>query len=167
MTSVVAFCAIFTARKRNLGQGNVLHVSFCPRGRVCQQSGVCLPRDGLPPERGGDRADLPPKPEKRTVCILLECFHVVHKMKRKRDGKILCNKNSFQWDAYCPLIDRIPAFTGQGPGGCLHRVCVCGRPIPGTKGRHPLWTDRHLWKHNLRKLCLRAVIKSASRFAFP
>ena len=23
---------------------------------------------------------------------------------------------------------------------------------------HPPWTDRHLWKHNLRKLCLRAVI---------
>ena len=25
-------------------------------------------------------------------------------------------------------------------------------PPPRTKGRHPpLWTDRHLWKHNLRK----------------
>ena len=27
---------------------------------------------------------------------------------------------------------------------------------------HPLWTDRHLWKHNLRKLRLRAVNMASS-----
>ena len=35
-----------------------------------------------------------------------------------------------------------------------------GLPRPSMQwGKHPaLWTDRHLWKHNLRKLRLRAVI---------
>ena len=29
---------------------------------------------------------------------------------------IVNNKNAFQWDAYHPLVDRIPACTGQGGG---------------------------------------------------
>ena len=33
------------------------------------------------------------------------------------------NKNAFQWDAYRPLVDRVPASTAQGgvsaQGGCL------------------------------------------------
>ena len=29
---------------------------------------------------------------------------------------------------------------------------------PRQRPRHPPWTDKHLWKHNLRKLCCRAVI---------
>ena len=37
----------------------------------------------------------------------------------------ISKKNAFQWDAYHPLVDRIPACTGQGgvcPGeGCLPR----------------------------------------------
>ena len=28
------------------------------------------------------------------------------------------NKNAFQWDAHHPLVDRIPACTGQ-EGGCM------------------------------------------------
>ena len=40
--------------------------------------------------------------------------------------------------------------SASGPKGVCH--------TPGTWGRHPPpWTDRHLWKHNLRKLRLRAV----------
>ena len=35
---------------------------------------------------------------------------------------------------------------------------ACPLPcIPPTTYAPPLWTDRHLWKHNLRKLHLRAV----------
>ena len=128
------------------------------------------------------------------------------------------NKNAFQWDAYRPLVDHIPACTGQEgcvcipactrqgvcvsqhvlgrgvsaqgvsarglgvclggvcpqeclPGGCLPTkgvyleggVCPHGSVCPGEVSAQgvadttPLWTDRHLWKHNLRKLCLRAV----------
>ena len=47
------------------------------------------------------------------------------------------DKNAFQWDAYRPLVDRIPACNAQGgggvcpggvcPGGCLPgRVCLGG-----------------------------------------
>ena len=40
------------------------------------------------------------------------------------------NKNTFQWDAYHPLVNRIPTCTAQGgvprgsvcPGGCLPLV---------------------------------------------
>ena len=32
-----------------------------------------------------------------------------------------------------------------------------GMETPLTETKAPLWTDRHLWKHNLRKLRLRAV----------
>ena len=60
------------------------------------------------------------------------------------------------------------------PGGCLPRGVsaqggVCrgevsasgprGGCIPACNGQTtPLWTDRHLWKHDLSKLRLRAVI---------
>ena len=46
-------------------------------------------------------------------------------------------------------------------GGCLprgSRGCLPGRCIPACNGADtPLWTDRYLWKHNLRKLHLRAI----------
>ena len=67
------------------------------------------------------------------------------------------NKNAFQWDAYRPLVDRIPACTGEclplvpgGRGGCVSQHAM-GQTTP------PPWTDRHLWKHNLHTLRLRAV----------
>ena len=46
------------------------------------------------------------------------------------------NKNAFQWDAYRPLVDRIPACTGQGRGclpvGCLlEGVCLGGIYLEG------------------------------------
>ena len=55
---------------------------------------------------------------------------------------------------------------------CLEGVSAQGRVSasgPGVYpsmqwGRHPpLWTDRHLWKHNLRKLRLRAVTSVSTR----
>ena len=43
---------------------------------------------------------------------------------------------------------------GVYPGGCLPR----GYVYPSMQWDRPLlWTDRHLWKHNLRKLRLRVV----------
>ena len=72
-------------------------------------------------------------------------YSYTHLVKLKVD-----NKNAFQWDAYRPLVDRIPACTVQGG------VCLCssgGAVYPSMQwDRHPLWTDRHLWKHNLYKL---------------
>ena len=41
--------------------------------------------------------------------------------------KFKLNKIAFQWDTYHPLVDRIPACTGQGdvcPGGCVPRGCL-------------------------------------------
>ena len=68
----------------------------------------------------------------------------------------------------------IPTCTGQGvypsmhwagevsawgvsARGCLTGMCVADTP-PGPGADTPLWTDRHLWKHNLHKLRLRVVI---------
>ena len=54
----------------------------------------------------------------------------------------------------------VSAWEGVCRGGCLPRGCGRHRP-PMTRGRHypppSPWTHRHLWKHNLRKLRLRAV----------
>ena len=49
-------------------------------------------------------------------------------------GNIMMDKNAFQWDAYRPLVDRIPALTGGVcpggavcPGACLsRRGCLPG-----------------------------------------
>ena len=61
----------------------------------------------------------------------------------------------------------IPACTGQGGicpgGGVCPRGWGCGRHPPWDKRQTPTppppsrWTDRHLWKRNLRNLRLRAV----------
>ena len=68
---------------------------------------------------------------------------------------------------------------GASAWGCLPRgvsangVCVCPEDwcLPGGCLPHnprdqrqtpPLWTDRHLWKRNLRKLRLRGVKKGGS-----
>ena len=65
------------------------------------------------------------------------------------------NKNAFQWDAYRPLVDRIPAYTVQGAylnrggvpawgipaAGCLPGVCVSQHAMGQTS---TLWKDRHL-----------------------
>ena len=61
-----------------------------------------------------------------------------------------------------------PSMGGVFPGvsvGGLPVGCLLGGVCPGgvypsmQRSRHPhLWTGRHLWKHNLCKLRLRAVI---------
>ena len=40
------------------------------------------------------------------------------------------NKNAFQWDAYRPLVDRIPACTGQG-GGVSQNALARSECLPG------------------------------------
>ena len=74
------------------------------------------------------------------------------------------NKNAFQWDAYRPRVDRIPACTAQERSVCrglsvlgvsARGVCI---PACNRADTPPLWSDRQLRKHNLRKLRLRAVI---------
>ena len=52
------------------------------------------------------------------------------------------NKNAFQWDAYHPLVDRLPACTGQGVS--VHGVCVWQTPSRNQWQTPPPWTDRHL-----------------------
>ena len=76
---------VFTARKRSLGQGNVLHMSvysrgsayrgFCIQGRgVCIQGrGVCIQGRGVCIQ-GRGVCILGGWAEKRAVRILLECF---------------------------------------------------------------------------------------------
>ena len=43
------------------------------------------------------------------------------------------DKNAFQWDAYRPLIDRIPACNVQGVYPSMHRArgCLPGGCLPG------------------------------------
>ena len=64
----------------------------------------------------------------------------------------------------------VSAWGGICPGGCWG---ICGEEVsasgPGWGvSQHamgqtpPLWTDRHLWKHNLRKLRLQAAINLLS-----
>ena len=88
-------------------------------------------------------------------------------------GKTFIHKNAFQWDAYHYPVDRIPACTVRGvsaqgvsaqevsaqevsaQGRCLprgSRGCLPGGCIPACNG-----ADRYLWKHNNRKLHLRAI----------
>ena len=48
--------------------------------------------------------------------LLMSLQNFQNKNKKKYNGNAICNKNAFQWDAYRPLVDRIP---GGCPGGCL------------------------------------------------
>ena len=97
--------------------------------------------------------------------------------------KQVCIPVGYVLSACCPYL---PACTA--PGGCLLQGCLlceeggvcpggCLPLLPGWVsapegvypsmqwGRHPLlWTDRHLWKHNLRKLRLRAVKMNLNTF---
>ena len=102
---------------------------------------------------------------------------------KKKMENTIQNKNAFQWDAYRPFVDCISACTVAGmggylPGGYLPSGWTCrggGVSARGylPRGRvparrvylprySPLWTDRHLWKHNLRKLRLWAVIRTTT-----
>ena len=57
-------------------------------------------------------------------------------------SKYISHKYAFQWDAYCPLVSRMPAWgggclpEGVSPRGASDRVTGCLQ--------HPSWTDRHL-----------------------
>ena len=51
------------------------------------------------------------------------------------DDEIWCNKNAFQWDVYCLLVDCIQACTGQRvvcvPASTGQGVCVSQYALPG------------------------------------
>ena len=62
------------------------------------------------------------------------------------------------WSQGCLLLGDVCYW-----GGCLlpGGVCLWSRGVcisACNEADTPLWTDRHLWKHNLPKLLLRAVI---------
>ena len=87
----------------------------------------------------------------------------------KHIGNEYLNKNAFQWDAYHPLVDCIPACTEQrgvypsmhwARGVCPGWVSAKRGCLPGgvCLGRHPPSVDKQTpVKYNLRKLCLRVV----------
>ena len=72
----------------------------------------------------------------------------------------------------CPGGGGIPAQWVPAQGGVNAWGCTClggvpvWRSVPAWGGYlpwfSPLWTDRHLWKHNLHKLCLWAVTRKHS-----
>ena len=72
------------------------------------------------------------------------------------------NKNEFQWDAYCPLVDRIPACTVQGrclPRGCLPGGVSAWGVYPSMQwARHSPMDRQTPVKTYLHKLRLRAVM---------
>ena len=64
------------------------------------------------------------------------------------------NKYAFQWDAYRPLVDRIPACTAQGGicprgggaargGGCLPKGSLSGGGLPRPRPVNRM-TDRQV-----------------------
>ena len=74
------------------------------------------------------------------------------------------------WEEIC-CFELGPGIIEQEciPVGCVPPARNCTgasqRPPPDRDPpghRTPLWTDRHLWKHNLRKLRMWAVMKSKS-----
>ena len=61
-----------------------------------------------------------------------------------RNMDVIENKNAFQWDAYRPLVDRIPACIVQGAVSAQGGVCTGGVSARGWDvypimqwGRHP------------------------------
>ena len=77
-------------------------------------------------------------------------------------------RHCIQWQQECIPVGCVPPACWLYPnmycggvsaqGGCLSREGVCHPPPPNQR-QTPLrlWTDRHLWKLNLRKLRLWAV----------
>ena len=58
----------------------------------------------------------------------------------------------------CIPVGCVPPVRYHTAGGlCLGVVSLTETPL--ERDQDPLWTDRHIWKHNLRKLRFRAVKK--------
>ena len=91
------------------------------------------------------------------------------------------NRNAFQWDAYRPLVDHIPACTAWGVGGvypsmhCMGGgwgvypnmhwaggVCIPACPwgcLPGGRGCLPLWTE---WQTGVKTLPCRNFVAGSN-----
>ena len=98
----------------------------------------------------------------RTARLLTISQHALHR------GVYLHGGGVPAWGVYLPGGTPaggvyLPGAGGVPAGGVPARGCNCqGMHLPGgvsqhTMGQTPLWTDRHLWKHNLRQLRLQAV----------
>ena len=75
-------------------------------------------------KKGGSKFNFP--------TVLDVSYHFIIALSCVKDTKLINNKNAFQWDAYRPLIDRIPACTVAGGGGtCLGGTCPGGVPAMG------------------------------------
>ena len=97
-------------------------------------------------------------------CIPVGCvppthwpYVVVHV--RGVHGSGACVAGGHEWQGACVVGKGMRGRGCAWQGGCMVCVCVAGGCMEGghTWHKHPLWTDRHLWKHNLLKLRLRAV----------
>ena len=79
------------------------------------------------------------------LCIAIRCETVRMEKSHRKTGflrdffhiflKLNYNKNAFQWDAYHPLVDRIPACTGWGECVSQHslgRGCAGGAVCLGV-----------------------------------
>ena len=51
-------------------------------------------------------------------------------------SKYISHKYAFQWDAYCPLVSRMPAWR-VGGGGVCQRGCLLGGRLTGVTGCLP------------------------------
>ena len=90
-------------------------------------------------------------PESATAEIENSFYHWI----LSSDSDFRSNNNAFLWDAYRPLVDHMPACTGQREavcpgggcpprgdicpmgvcqGGCLPRGCLLGGCLPGGRG---------------------------------
>ena len=80
----------------------------------------------------------------------------------------ILKKATFQGSNGCQKQECIPVGCVPPAHYCTGGLCLGGLPdrdlLPWTETPRmetlPLWTDKHLWKHNLRKLRLRALISS-------
>ena len=116
-----------------------------------------------------------------------KCWHSCIVERSRKNVTTELNKNAFQWDAYRQLVDCIPERTVHGVSaqgvsarGVYAQGVVCPRvgvclgvsaqggiclgvypSIQWGRPPRPPWTERCLWKHNLRKLRFRAVTMSA------
>ena len=100
----------------------------------------------------------------RTACLLTVSQHALH-----RGGGV--SQNALCRGVCIPACTRgctwwggVPAGGVPAQGGCksLGAYLPRGVPVWGVSlhamgQTHLMWTDRHLWKHNLCKLRLRAV----------
>ena len=119
------------------------------------------------------------KPLKMFINYVFKQFswllHVTSKLTSLYFNLIVSNVTLFQNASTASIQECIPVgcvpsahwlYLVVSARGCAYHACPPATHAPGTYARplpctpptmQPLWTDRYLWKHNLRKLRLWAV----------